>query len=152
MKNKIVIIFIFLVISHCTAEEVSINQDLADEDQINWCIAKLNLLRTNSAYNRLDDEDLTIDTNRKSAWEILKQNNIIPGDKKFIDLYAGGDYDLWNSYLDEFYITYKDNVNSNIQDMNTWDYGDSLVLNKYFLNNNNEFALRQCKIWKDISQ
>jgi len=148
MKNKILIVIIFILLNHCT----SINQDLADEDQKNWCIANLNLLISNGTNNRFTDENFKVDTNRISAWEILKQDNIIPGDNYFRDQYAGGDKGLWTSYEYDFLNTYEDDLNSNIKNQNTWDYADAMLLNKYFLNDNNESALRHCKVWKDITQ
>lgn len=143
--NRKLLLFAFLVILNCASS------DLANEDQVNWCIGKINNLIDGAEENDLTDSDFSSDNYRTSAWEILKEKNVIADNQIFMEMYAGGSLDVWLSDRLDFMEKYKNELPSNLQEQKTWGFSPSMKLYKYYLYEDNEYALKHCKIWEEIS-
>ena len=125
--KKLYFIFLILTIAAC-----SVSTDLANNEQINWCVGKTNEI-IYAFENRKPTEGITSSAGYyDSAWEILIESNTISG-TAYYKRYAGNNLDLWIEYRSEFINKYSDELPSNLETKLDWDLVSAQMLYKFFL-------------------
>ncbi len=135
MRRSIISILILLLASSCTS-------DLADTEQVNWCISKANML----AQLTPADKEYT-ETTFTDAWDILDENGLIHdgnrGRYSNVNLYFKGDEEKDLEARIKFREQYGDLDLDRRQGLFTFYH--------FLLLEENESALIHCKAWEDLS-
>ena len=129
---------------------ISCASNNANDQQINWCRAKLNTQLITLETKQGDREQFAIDfTNRQTALNIfLDEINAIEDRDSFYVIYANGNITEWNKIKIEFYEDLGYTIPASRP---TFTPIESYKLNIFLLRNGNESALRICKIWEELS-
>jgi hypothetical protein len=144
-KNKnlsLYILIIFLI--SCTP--VNQESNVADQKQENWCIGKLNQMITKYS-DRVAEGTNSYFTGLRSAEQILlNEKGLDIYTKDIPTIYANGDKTLFTNSIK---VPFEESTGVSAGEI--WTVQEYINLIKFLIIEDNEDALRVCKIWEELS-